>query len=465
MDTIVCIVKHWYQCETEGEKTVVDDYPKNPYIREDIANQAMTAIKGINMNKSKIAKITVALLAMALIVPTLFAAGIKESDPQAVTVRIVAIENEGFSPAFTVRSADNQQFTITTDRTTESSFPVSALSAGDYLEVTLDGSVATAIRYINPLVALGVKDIFISDEAATSLATLQEKFSYTYGYLLLQSFASQGLFFDEGYYVKGALDGYAASMSGEQTGYYTLDELYATIEEYQNTVWQAGLAPQAFGKGYQDLALVADLPKPEDLTLAFSYTYGYLLAYNMRSQGIELDGNLYAQGALDFASGNPLLMSEQEMQAAFVEYQQVVEEKYAQWLKEVTVTNLSDAEAFLAFNKTNEGIVVTPSGLQYQVLTPSDGPKPTASDTVEVNYQLQMIDGTIIESSYDRGETAHFPVTQVIPGFSEALLTMNTGSVIRTWIHPELGYGVNGTETILPNSLLVFDIELVGIDK
>ncbi|HKM07159.1 MAG TPA: FKBP-type peptidyl-prolyl cis-trans isomerase, partial [Sphaerochaeta sp.] len=110
-------------------------------------------------------------------------------------------------------------------------------------------------------------------------------------------------------------------------------------------------------------------------------------------------------------------------------------------------------------------IVVTASGLQYQVLNATDGPKPTAMDTVEVNYQLQMIDGTLIESSYDRGETAHFPVTQVIPGFSEALLTMNVGSVIRTWIHPDLGYGATGTETILPNSLLVFDIELVGIDK
>ncbi len=407
-----------------------------------------------------------ALLAMALIVPTLFAAGMKESDPQSVTVRIMNVEQQGSSPVFTVRSVDNQEFTIKANKTTESSFPVSALGAGDYLEVVLDMDTATNIRYINPLVSLGVLDVFISDAKQTSLATLHERFSYTYGYLLLQSFSSQGLFFDTGYYVLGALDGYKSSMMEEPIGFYTIEELYANIEEYQSTVWAEQNAPQAFTEGFTDLGEVADLEKPEDLTNAFSYTYGYLLAFNMVGQGIELDGNLYAQGALDFASNNETLMNEEEMQTAFVEYQEVVEEKYALWIEEVTVTNLIDAEEFLDFNKNNnEDIVVTESGLQYQILNAADGPKPTAMDTVEVNYQLQMIDGSVIESSYDRGETAHFPVTQVIPGFSEALLTMNVGSVIRTWIHPDLGYGANGTENILPNSLLVFDIELVGIDN
>ncbi len=418
------------------------------------------------MNKSKIAKISVAFLAMALIVPTLFAAGMKESDPQSVAVRVISVEQQGVSPLLTVRTVDNKQFTIKTDKTTESSFPVSGLSAGDYLEVNLDMDKATTIRYITPLVTLGAMDLYISTAEMTSLSTLDERFSYTYGYLLLQSFASQGLFFDTGYYVKGALDGFKASMDTDQQGYYTLDELYANIDEYQNTVWQAQEAPQGFSEGFADVAEVASLAKPEDLTKTFSYTYGYLLAFNMLGQGIELDSQLYAQGALDLASNNKTLMNDEEMQTAFAEYQEVVEEKYALWLEEVTVTNLEDAEAFLDFNKNNnEDIVVTASGLQYQVLNAADGPKPTATDTVEVNYQLQMIDGSLIESSYDRGETAHFPVAQVIEGFGEALLNMNVGSVIRTWIHPDLGYGLNGTENILPNSLLVFDIELVGIDK
>ena len=152
------------------------------------------------------------------------------------------------------------------------------------------------------------------------------------------------------------------------------------------------------------------------------------------------------------------------MQIAFTEYQQILEAEYAEWLSEIAASNLADAEAFLAANKANDGVITTASGLQYQVLTPATGAIPTMADHVEVNYQLQMIDGSMIESSYDMGEPAHFPVSGLIEGFTEALLTMNTGSVIRTWIHPALGYGEAGTETILPNSLLVFDIELVSIE-
>ena len=417
------------------------------------------------MNKSKIAKVIMALLVITLIVPTLFAAGIKESEAGALTVRILSVETEGSSPVFTVRSTDNREFTIQADRTTESSYPVSGLSVGDYLEVTLQGNQATTIRYINPLVALGAKDISISLSSVTTLESLNDRFSYTYGYLLLQSFASQGLFFDAGYYVKGALDGYKVSTGALEAGYYTLEELYANIGTYQSTIWDAGLAAKDFGKTYESIAQVANLAKPEELAKAFSYTYGYLLAFNMLGQGIEIDGDLYAAGSLDFACKNPARMNDTEMQTAFAEYQQKVEQEYQAWMAEAAVTNLAAANDFLAQNKANEGVITTDSGLQYQVLQASEGTKPTEDSKVEVNYQLQMADGTLIESSYDSGATAHFSVSQVIPGFREALLTMNTGSVIRTWIHPEIGYGEAGTETIQPNSLLVFDIELVGIDE
>ena len=127
------------------------------------------------MNKSKIAKISVAFLAMALIVPTLFAAGMKESDPQSVAVRVISVEQQGVSPLLTVRTVDNKQFTIRTDKTTESSFPVSGLSAGDYLEVNLDMDKATTIRYITPLVTLGAMDLYISTAEMTSLSTLEDR--------------------------------------------------------------------------------------------------------------------------------------------------------------------------------------------------------------------------------------------------------------------------------------------------
>ncbi len=413
------------------------------------------------MNKSYRIKLVVTLLAMMMIASSLFATGIKEANDQAVTVRVLsALDN-----TITARTLDGNDIVFMTNDATVSTYPVSALSTGDYLEVVMENGIATDIRYINPLVATGVLPYSISTAQATSLGSLEDRFSYTYGFMLIQSFASQGLYFDAGYYVKGAMDGYAASQSDTMSGYYTLEELYANVDTYQQEIWSAGLARTDYGTLYNSIDEVKDLPKPTDTDTAFSYTYGYLLALNMAGQGIKVNGDLYATGALDYACGNQLLMNEAEMQSAFTEYQQQLEQEYQAWLTEVSASNLKEAEAFLAQNKNNEGVITTDSGLQYQVLTPADGAMPTMDDTVEVNYQLQLMDGTVLESSYDSGETAHFPVNSLIPGFTEALLKMNTGSVIRTWIHPSLGYGETGTDKILPNALLIFDIELVGIDK
>ncbi len=404
-------------------------------------------------------------MAMILISSSLFAMGMKESDPAAVTVRILTTMNQNGQVTLVARSADNQDLTFQAGSYTDASYPIASLGAGDYVEVVLDNNKAMNIRYINPLVTLGVLPYSISMERATELESLTDRFSYTYGYLLIQSFSSQGLFFDAGYYVKGALDGYKDSLSEVPNGYYSLEELYANVNDYQEKVWNAGLANTDYGKSYTSISEVTGLAKPEDLSDAFSYTYGYLLALNMAGQGITVNGDLYAQGALDYACDNQLLMNDAEMQVAFTEYQQILEKEYQEWIAEIAVSNLAEAEAFLAQNSSNEGVVVTPSGLQYQVLTPATGNKPVLADTVEVNYQLQLIDGTVVESSYDMGQTAHFPVNGLIEGFTEALLAMNTGSVVRTWIHPSLGYGEMGTETILPNALLIFDIELVGIDQ
>lgn len=417
------------------------------------------------MNKSNRTKVVVTLLAMILISSSLFAMGMKESDPAAVTVRILTTMNQNGQVTLVARSADNQDLTFQAGSYTDASYPIASLSAGDYVEVVLDNNKAMNIRYINPLVTLGVLPYSISMERATELESLTDRFSYTYGYLLIQSFSSQGLFFDAGYYVKGALDGYKDSLSEVPSGYYSLEELYANVNDYQEKVWNAGLANTDYGKSYTSISEVTGLAKPEDLSDAFSYTYGYLLALNMAGQGITVNGDLYAQGALDYACDNQLLMNDAEMQVAFTEYQQILQEEYQEWIAEIAVSNLAEAEAFLAQNSSNEGVVVTPSGLQYQVLTPATGNKPVLADTVEVNYQLQLIDGTVVESSYDMGQSAHFPVNGLIEGFTEALLAMNTGSVVRTWIHPSLGYGEMGTETILPNALLIFDIELVGIDQ
>ncbi|NCC63931.1 MAG: FKBP-type peptidyl-prolyl cis-trans isomerase, partial [Spirochaetia bacterium] len=269
------------------------------------------------MNTRNQTKMIVTLLAMMLIVSSLFSAGMKESNPQAVTVRILSSSEQGGQMFFGARTLEGNDISFQTNSYTESSYPVTSLTKGDYLEVVIVQGIATEIRFINPLVALGALPYSISTEQATQLESLTDRFSYTYGYLLIQSFAAQELFFDAGYYVKGALDGYADSMSEVQRGFYTIDELYENVNKYQDEVWNLGLANADYGTPYASIEEVADLEKPANITDAFSYTYGYLLALNMASQGLEVNGDLYAAGALDYASGNPLLMNEMEMQMAF----------------------------------------------------------------------------------------------------------------------------------------------------
>lgn len=148
------------------------------------------------MNKSNRTKVVVTLLAMILISSSLFAMGMKESDPAAVTVRILTTMNQNGQVTLVARSADNQDLTFQAGSYTDASYPIASLSAGDYVEVVLDNNKAMNIRYINPLVTLGVLPYSISMERATELESLTDRFSYTYGYLLIQSFSSQGLFFD-----------------------------------------------------------------------------------------------------------------------------------------------------------------------------------------------------------------------------------------------------------------------------
>ncbi len=416
------------------------------------------------MNKSNRTILAVLLLLLVASTP-LLAYGMKETNREAVTLRVVATFDQYGEKTFIAKDVNGAEVVFNAGLYTDSSWPVSSIARGDYLEVVLAGQTASEIRWITPLVTAGAFPLSISLESESPLKSLEERFSYTYGYLLIQSFATQGLYFDAGYYTKGALDGYIDSQSEVQRGFFTMEELYDIVGRYQEEIWDLGLANDHFGSAYATIADVKNLAKPTDLTESFSYTYGYLLALNLTGQGLSVDGDLYAQGALDYASDNPLLLSEYEMQTAFLEYQQRLEAEYQEWIAQIAESNLQSAEAFLEQNKGNDDVVVTPSGLQYQLLTQGGGPVPTMEDTVEVNYQLQLIDGTVVDSSYDRGESAHFPLNLLTSGFQEAVLNMQVGSVVRAWVHPDLGYGAEGNETILPNSLLIFDIELVGIDE
>ncbi|MGI4880574.1 MAG: FKBP-type peptidyl-prolyl cis-trans isomerase [Janthinobacterium lividum] len=120
--------------------------------------------------------------------------------------------------------------------------------------------------------------------------------------------------------------------------------------------------------------------------------------------------------------------------------------------------------AYLQSHKGKPGVKTTPSGLQYEVLTEGTGPMPTAADTVAVHYEGRLLDGTVFDSSYQRGQPAVFPLGQVIPGWTEGVQLMKTGSKYRFTIPPELGYGARGAGGVIPpNAVLVFDIQLIGV--
>jgi len=133
--------------------------------------------------------------------------------------------------------------------------------------------------------------------------------------------------------------------------------------------------------------------------------------------------------------------------------------------EKVAAANLEEAETFLATNKTREGVIETESGLQYEIVVEGDGPKPTADDVVTVNYKGSFINGTVFESSYDSGKPATFAVNAIIPGWVEGIQLMPVGSKYRFFLHPDLAYGVMGSDPVIgPNQLLIFEIELLSID-
>ena len=121
-------------------------------------------------------------------------------------------------------------------------------------------------------------------------------------------------------------------------------------------------------------------------------------------------------------------------------------------------------ESFLAANAKREGVKTTESGLQYEVLRDGSGPKPRVTDTVTVHYKGTLIDGTVFDSSYDRGQPATFALMQVVPGWRQGIPLMPVGSKYKLVIPPDLGYGAQDKGTIPPNSVLIFEVELLGIE-
>lgn len=203
-----------------------------------------------------------------------------------------------------------------------------------------------------------------------------------------------------------------------------------------------------------------------DLRSKASYCLGMMMGKNLKAQSVDIDPAVLAQGIKDAISGGKLLITEEQAQQVLQEFQQTVNAKRMEVAKSAGDKNQKEGEAFLAANKTKEGVVALPSGLQYKVVKQGTGKSPKATDTVSVHYSGKLLDGTEFDSSIKRGQPASFPVNGVIKGWTEALQLMKVGSKWQVFIPADLAYGANGPpgSGIGPNSVLVFDVELLGIE-
>jgi FKBP-type peptidyl-prolyl cis-trans isomerase FklB len=197
-----------------------------------------------------------------------------------------------------------------------------------------------------------------------------------------------------------------------------------------------------------------------------SYALGMNIAAGLSQQmdPKDIDKASLLQGFKDTLAGAKPAISMEEAVAALKKLQDTVQKEEEAAVQQAGETNQKAGDAFLAANKSKEGVVALPSGLQYKVLTEGTGPKPAATDTVVCNYRGTLLDGKEFDSSYKRGQPATFPLNQVIKGWTEGVQLMSVGSKYEFYIPAALAYGARGAGAdIGPNSTLIFQVELISI--
>lgn len=194
-----------------------------------------------------------------------------------------------------------------------------------------------------------------------------------------------------------------------------------------------------------------------------SYSVGYDFGKGIRQNLQDLDLDIFVTGLRDAFQDKEPGISKEEMQQAMVAYRSKIMEAREKKMQDAASANKAAGEEFLAANKDKEGVVTLPSGLQYKVLVDGSGKKPGPEDTVDVHYLGTLIDGTEFDSSYKRGQPATFQVKGVIPGWVEALQLMQEGAKWQLFIPADLAYGDQGAGQIGPGSMLIFEVELLGI--
>ena len=196
-----------------------------------------------------------------------------------------------------------------------------------------------------------------------------------------------------------------------------------------------------------------------------SYAVGLGLGKSLKRDGVDVDPAIVSRGLRDAIAGGKTLLTDDEVKATMTAVQADVRKRQEVKMQAAGETNKQEGEAFLAANKSQEGVVALPSGLQYKILKEGTGPKPTATDSVVCNYRGTLLNNTEFDSSYKRGQPITLPVNGVIKGWTEALQLMPVGSKWQLFVPSDLAYGARGAGggVIGPNATLVFEIELLSI--
>lgn len=195
-----------------------------------------------------------------------------------------------------------------------------------------------------------------------------------------------------------------------------------------------------------------------------SYAIGVVFGKRLQQEAQGLDLKAFDAGLKDSYENKPLLLSDTQMQQVFEQYKKQRDAIISQQMEQLAKDNLARAQQFLTLNKQEEGVKEISPGLQYKVLKQGKGAKPTKQDRVLVHYEGRLLSKKVFDSSYARNEPVEFGLTDVVPGWSEALQHMPEGAQWMVWISPELAYGAGGTGPIGPNELLEFKIELLQVN-
>ncbi len=423
------------------------------------------------MKKRTIMTALILILASALI----FASGAKEIKSDAKVVKVVAPLTDMSTPSLLTVDTDGIEVIYHFSDKTVSTFPFEHYKGGEILEIKDNGimtmslpgqTTAVEVRDITLGVNAGAYRVSFPETAASDeypakraweaeLADdIEGQFSYTYGYELISSYMAQGLTLRGAYFAKGVIDFWTFA-----DPIITVEEMNSYLNEYLSNVYGAGVQ-DTVGSVPASFDEISALSVTDDISEMFAYSYGYYISFQLYYSGFTMDAERFADGALHALFGDVPLLGSDERNTVMTDYTAKLQAEYEEYVRQLAAENLSVAEAFLADNAKEEGVIVTDSGLQYKVMVEGNGAKPSAESTVTLNYTLNDLYGNTI----DQGSNVQLSLSRTVPGFTEAVTCMKVGETIVAYLHPELGYGEYGSDVVEPNALLIFEIELVSID-